>query len=284
MNSIEATLLIDTLENVAIEALSPIHTPHPWASGLLGYDIISFLNNNAAGKGAYLQSNDEFYSITWIDLDVIPQGSLRGAGIAWWGDIKSATGYVPEAFFCELIKDIDDGKITRCFLSFGSGDRRYDIDCLPRPPGNGNHYFDEKSPLRWTPLMQAVRCGDNLRVSILLGEMVDVDYMTASGMTALSLAVLFNHCIVAERLLAIGANPNISVGRFPLLCLSTMLGYADMTGLLLSYGANVSLEDGDGQTAEDWAEFGVRSIASRTGREYKKILHILKGWKADKSD
>ncbi len=125
-----------------------------------------------------------------------------------------------------------------------------------------------------TPLCIAARGGDEASVDILLTESAVRrtvnDFRThKEGFTPLLAAVFENNLAVAEKLLAIGADPNLRdiQGRHSLF-IAVDMGYPEMAKLLIRHGADVAKAPTGNVTAESMLH---RASPAR----YKEMLKIL---------
>lgn len=101
-----------------------------------------------------------------------------------------------------------------------------------------------------TALLRAAGGGHMDVIEALLAESADPALAAEAGATPLSAAVSMRNVVVAERLIAAGADIEQRLpGEVTLLMLSAALGLPKMAALLLRYGARVDAVDAQGLTA-----------------------------------
>lgn len=115
-------------------------------------------------------------------------------------------------------------------------------------------------------LFDFARTGDLGGLAQLLEENpeLDLDAINHKGYSALMLSIYNGQEIFSEALLRGGADPNSRdfLGN-TLLMGAAYKGNAKMIELLLSYGANLRLQNNSGMTAKDWAQmFGRKDVIS----------------------
>jgi hypothetical protein len=108
-----------------------------------------------------------------------------------------------------------------------------------------------------TELSEAVSRNDTKGIKDAFRHGADVNEKTASGTTALMLAMWYDGRESAQLLISKGANVNASNqnGETALIW-AAMRGYAELTHLLIDNGAVLDKKDSAGRTAQDWAVRG----------------------------
>lgn len=112
--------------------------------------------------------------------------------------------------------------------------------------------INSKGSRGWTPLMAAVRGGNNDIVALLITLGADVHFQDAAGDTPLIRAAYYNKPLVLQTLLNAGADVNVQNKRgVTALMIATRNGqqFNDILKLLLEKNANPNLLDKDGNTA-----------------------------------
>jgi len=122
-------------------------------------------------------------------------------------------------------------------------------------------------PIGYTALHEAAACGRTELTDLLLEFGANPHVRTKSGLSPLSLAVLYNHVEVAKRLLAHGADAR---GE---LCRATMRDYREIVQLLLADGVEVNAQGQSGRTALHWAAL----------KGYRELVQLLLHYGADAS-
>ncbi|HZO73843.1 MAG TPA: sigma-70 family RNA polymerase sigma factor [Ktedonobacteraceae bacterium] len=102
-------------------------------------------------------------------------------------------------------------------------------------------------PIGYTALHEAAVSGRTELTDLLLDFGANPNVRTKSGLTPLSLAILYNHVDVVKLLLAHGADAR---GE---LCRATMRDYREIVQLLLADGVEVNAQGRSGRTALHWA-------------------------------
>lgn len=135
-------------------------------------------------------------------------------------------------------------------------------------------------PIGYTALHEAAASGRTELANLLLESGANPNVGTKSGLTPLSMAVLYNHVDVVKRLLAHGADTHGELSRAVMrdyrdivqlllasgveidahgwssrtaLHWAALKGYSELVQLLLRYGADASVQDELGRTPADWA-------------------------------
>jgi ankyrin repeat protein len=113
-----------------------------------------------------------------------------------------------------------------------------------------------------TPLVNAARSGDVQTIRLICAHGADPDQPSGGNdWTPLLHAVHKNQAASVAALLDAGANVNraTSSGMTPVM-LAAGYGQRDVVQLLLARGANPTLRDGHGETAIDYALYGVTDL------------------------
>ena len=107
------------------------------------------------------------------------------------------------------------------------------------------------------PLNIAAEKGNLENVKELLNSKVDVDSLAQStGETPLHHAAGKGHNVIAELLIANGANVNVlGEGGWTPLCFAAKKGYKEIAELLIDKGADVNTKDDTGRTPLHWVAF-----------------------------
>ena len=105
-------------------------------------------------------------------------------------------------------------------------------------------------------LVAAAEAADEKEVQLLLAAGVDIDAVSASGATALQVAVKRNGAAMVELLVKAGADVELADAdtSFPPLLVAAGSGYSEVISVLLEAGADWTRQTGGtGETALDWA-------------------------------
>ncbi|HLG61666.1 MAG TPA: sigma-70 family RNA polymerase sigma factor [Ktedonosporobacter sp.] len=122
-------------------------------------------------------------------------------------------------------------------------------------------------PIGYTALHEAAASGRTELTDLLLDFGANPHVRTRSGLTPLSMAILYNHVDVAKRLLAHGVDAR---GE---LCRATMRDYREIVQLLLADGIEVNAQGRSGRTALHWAAL----------KGHRKLVQLLLCYGADAS-
>ena len=107
-------------------------------------------------------------------------------------------------------------------------------------------------------IWQAAYYGDTSKISSFLNKGTNANIRDASGYTALHYASRNNHLTTVKQLLSAGACVNVltKCGRDTPLHRAAYMGHEDVVRCLLENGADVMLQNEDGQTALHKAVIG----------------------------
>lgn len=122
-------------------------------------------------------------------------------------------------------------------------------------------------PIGYTALHEAATSGRTELTNLLLDFGANPNVRTRSGLTPLSMAILYNHVDVVKRLLAHGADAR---GE---LCRATMRNYREIVQLLLVDGIEVNAQGRSGRTALHWSAL----------KGHRELVQLLLHYGADAS-
>lgn len=179
-----------------------------------------------------------------------------------------------ELIFAEINK-IDDDKMKSEILNSDSPNLMtaavlsQNIEIVKFLIKNGLKSMNQLDKSGDSPLITAIRKGDDSLAEVLIAGGADVNIMESSQSTPLSIAVALNNLKLIKILIDKGANVNApdSDGQTPLMIAASQ-GCVDIVLLLLEKGAFIPLEDLSGKTAFQLA----------VDKGHHKIAKLLSGY------